>query len=76
MPKPILSFSPTPSQELYRVVILTTDRTETIIESECLSICIHEAWSLIHRGYPASRVDILTLSPVGSWCSIWGDECC
>ena len=74
MPKPILSFSPTKSQELYRVIINATPNTETIFESECLSECIHEAWELVHRGYPAARVDILALNPVNLWCSIWGDE--
>ena len=51
MPKPILSFSPTPSQELYRVTILIPLNREPVpavrLESACLSECVCEAWHLV-----------------------------
>ena len=53
MPKPILSFSPTPSQELYRVTILIPRNREPVpavrLESACLSECVREAWHLVHK---------------------------
>ena len=51
MPKPILSFSPTPSQELSRVTILIPRNREPVpavrLESACLSECVREAWHLV-----------------------------
>jgi len=82
MTEPILSFSPTPSQEeKLRVIILIPRNGESVqavrLESECLSECIHEAWHLVHhRKIPAAFVDILALNPVGLLCSIWSDEYC
>ena len=82
MPVRNLSPNPSPSQELYyRVTILIPRNKRQVqavkLESECLSECIREAWTLVHhRGLPAARVDIVARNPVGLWCSIWGDECC
>jgi len=67
-------------QEKYRVIINVQRRDHSApavrLETGCLSEAIQEAWHLIHqRNIPASMVDILSLNPVGLWCSIWDETC-
>jgi hypothetical protein len=64
MPKSNLSEIPILSQEKYRVTIQIPRNRRSVqavrLESECLSLCLSEAWRLVHRrGIPARMVDIL-----------------